>query len=627
MRLSAAILGGVVSLLWAVYLVQPPGPAGTNLDQSWRLGITLAARDHLQFGRDIVFTFGPLGYVLSGVPEPALAMTSLLVSLVVAIIVAGSLVFSVSGRAGLLQRAIYVVALLALSTLLSFDYIAVAGAVALLTRAARFPRLAVLTGTTIGILALFGLLSKYTLGVDVLAAAVAAWAVDAVRGPSRRRRSAIVAAACAAAIVAVGLGATLGFSPSAMAQYVRGAAEISSGYSAAMAVSGPVWQVVLAIAVALAIVVVGFIAWRQGKPTLLAIAAVTLFLAWKHGFVRQDGHIAAYFGTAAAIAAIIAPAVRGAKASIAAVATAVFAFGVYLTIFVQVNGDLPPVFSLERLQRDIAYASAPVEVQAELKALEPTTLAADRLPDPLLAQVRDSSVDVLPTEVALIEANGLRWNPLPVFQAYSAYTPALDDLNRKALIAHGAASIFLEYAAIDERLPFGEMPATTDELVCRYRAASTTWNQVGPRAYLLLRRLPGAFCDASPAGVATDVAIGTPIVVPPPKTAREFVVASFALKPTFFTKFRTAVWRAPKVSLEVTYADATVRRFRLVAETLADGVIVSPSPNSYPDAAAFLAGLPHSQVRTIAVIARPGAYVLDHVTFTRMDRKVRAAGK
>ncbi len=92
------------------------------------------------------------------------------------------------------------------------------------------------------------------------------------------------------------------------------------------------------------------------------------------------------------------------------------------------------------------------------------------------------------------------------------------------------------------------------------------------------------------------------------------------LRPAVLTKVQTVLWHAPRVSIHVEFTDGTVRDWRVVPETVADGVIVSPAPRTDAEAAAFFSGRPLPIVRSVMVFARPGAYVLDGVTFTRVRR-------
>jgi hypothetical protein len=619
-RIAGLLTGLTLAGVWVLYNVQPPAPAGTDIDPSWRAGLTMAAREHLQFGHDIVFTYGPLGYVLTAIADPALAATSVAMTVVMALVATAGVWMALRGRSAPVPRLALIAAMVLVGTLLSFDYVVLVGIVALLSRASRFPRFAAVTGTAIGIAGLFGALSKYTLGLDVFAAAGAVWLVDIIRGPARRRRATALAVGFASAIALLGLAATFHFSPSAIVDYVRSAAEISAGYSQAMAVSGDGREIALAIVVAVLVLAIGVMAWREGKPTIAPMAATVLFLAWKHGFVRQDAHVILYFGTAAAVAAVVGLTVRRPLAVTLGLGTTVVAAAAFLFADARAFGALPPLFSTVRLVSNAHYVTTPVETQRRLAAAARAQLAPDQLPPDLLARIRGSTVDALPSETAIIAANSLRWAPLPVFQLYSAYTPALDHLNSNALDAHGADYILYEYTAIDNRLRFGDAPATIEDLVCRYRPIARMARNIGPRTYVLLRRIAGAGCYAEPAGSLRDVAIGKPIDVPAARSPAEFVIASFALRPTLLASLRTALWHGAAAYLDTTYADGSVRRWRLVAATLGDGVIMSAAPRDPAEAAAFFAGDALPQVRSVTLVAHEGAYVLDGVTFTRIRR-------
>jgi hypothetical protein len=66
---SALIFGIVWRLLIFVAFVMltfPPcfGGMGTGLDASWQLGLNEASSRHMIYGRDLIFTYGPLGFVI-----------------------------------------------------------------------------------------------------------------------------------------------------------------------------------------------------------------------------------------------------------------------------------------------------------------------------------------------------------------------------------------------------------------------------------------------------------------------------------------------------------------------------------------------------------------------------------
>ncbi|HEX3463921.1 MAG TPA: hypothetical protein VHS78_07740 [Candidatus Elarobacter sp.] len=619
LRIVPAVLGVLAALVWGLTLIRPPAGTAAGLDQSWRVALTLAAEQHLRFGEQILFTFGPLGYALQGLPDPGLAVATALVQGVLAVATVAGVVTLLGGRGGFAAKVAFVLAALALSSAVAIDDVAAVGALALVARAARFPRTALAAGVAVGAIALIGLLSKYTLGIDALAAASAAWAVDAVRGPRRRRRVALLAAAGCWTVTALGLVVAFGFSPRALGAYVGGAAEISAGFSGAMGLAGPSAQITVALIVAAAIVVVCAVLARQGGAGVAAAAAVLLFLVWKHGFVRQDGHVIYYFATAPAIAAILAIAVRKMPARALALATTALALGALAWVWPQVWNTPPRLLDAARVTAGFAFLRNPVATEAAARAAVGAALAPDLLSPELAARLRPGGTDVLPWETAIVEANGLRWSPLPVFQTYSAYTPALDALDRNALAAHGAEHVLYRYVAIDGRAPFGDAPATIAALACRYWPEAPRVTTAANEPYLLLRRDPGGFCLESAAG-SVPAQLNAPITVPPAGSPSSFITASVVVHPSLGTRAATALWRPAQLDVVVRFDDGTERRYRTVPATLGDGMIVSASPRDDDEVARFFEGEAVHAVRTITFVARPGTYVLERVAFRHLLR-------
>ena len=129
------------------------------------------------------------------------------------------------------------------------------------------------------------------------------------------------------------------------------------------------------------------------------------------------------------------------------------------------------------------------------------------------------TVDVQPWEAALAYAYPeVRWRPQPVFQAYSAYTPSLDEANARLLGGDLAPERILWLApppatlSIDGRDPWFDAPTAKIEMLCRYMplASASTWQILG--------RVPDRCAAAVPAGTVTASAgdeISVPANLPP----------------------------------------------------------------------------------------------------------------
>ena len=57
---TALLLG----FIFMIVVPSTPSPAGIGLDSSWVFGLNMGHFDRMIFGRDIIFTYGPLGYLV-----------------------------------------------------------------------------------------------------------------------------------------------------------------------------------------------------------------------------------------------------------------------------------------------------------------------------------------------------------------------------------------------------------------------------------------------------------------------------------------------------------------------------------------------------------------------------------
>ena len=106
------------------------------------------------------------------------------------------------------------------------------------------------------------------------------------------------------------------------------------------------------------------------------------------------------------------------------------------------------------------------------------------VPPRLLSLLRGKTVHVDPFETAAIAAYGLRWRPLPVVQAYSAYTSTLDDHNAAFLGSPEAPQRVLRQNTdlqINDRSRELEAPAEFRALICNYEqlGSSKEWQVSG----------------------------------------------------------------------------------------------------------------------------------------------------
>ena len=444
MRAWLLAVGAVLTVLtWHVASVVPHA----GMDNSWQIGLTEAASHGLDFGRDVVFTYGPLGFL--SVPLLGIGHAGW-IALAFAIAAQLALAVLVVARATRLYGVVLgvVVAFLALGlTLMVSDIVAVLGlfgAVWLLER--DDPNVTPWLVPAAGFAAAFELLVKLNGGV--LCLVLFALAVWRIRGWISEL---VLAASFAVSLVVLWL--LTRNSLGALPDWLRESRHVVGSYTDAMASSqsGHTTETVLAgllVAAGVALVAVQARGMARGRAVALGLAAAAFTYAYlKEGFVRHDFHALQFFG-AFALAAL-AFRWRGRLRWAAVVLVVGCVAGAAL------RGD-PYVRH---------YAAIFDGSRADARA-------ALGVPASMVRQLRGHSVDSVPYETSALWAYDLRWGQEPLLQWYLAYDEQLDAFNA-ARVRADRVLVQRTPGSDSEVLAF-QAPATYLALICRYRELSAT---------------------------------------------------------------------------------------------------------------------------------------------------------
>jgi hypothetical protein len=542
-----------------------------GVDSSWQAGLELAQQHGLQFGRDIDFTYGPLGF-LTTTPLFVVwtGLAALAFALLLQVLLCRTLLHVMRDLPALGAVALaYVIAMVIPPGALAEVGLTIVLALTLAILAdaeARAPRWLPVAGG--GAAALLLLIKPDT---GVLALALTAVAV----GVSAPRRGRKLAELCGSFVVSFGvLWLATGNAAGDVVPWLHASVQFVSGYTAGMAYedSGRHHELVQA---GLLLVVMAALVWRvaAGAPrsrqvALALVWAIGAFAMLKEGFVRHDSHSADFFFATAVTAAALA---RGEITRVAAGVTAVIAsiwtlaaFGVQSSALFQYSG---------RIDGNVAEARLLVNGKARNELL--STARAEmignlRMPPSVLRDLRSHTVDVEGTEQGAVWTLGLRWRPEPVFQSYAALTPALDRINADFLVSQRAPERVLRLyplIGVDGRDSAFDTPNAFLALVCNYRETyangalevlAHATNRCGTA-----RRLGGV-----------NVAAGESVRVPH-GGPRELVYARIDIPQTLSDRLRELAWKPAHIPAIV--LDGT--RYRLLAAN-ASGPLLMRMPAS-----------------------------------------------
>jgi hypothetical protein len=194
-----------------------------------------------------------------------------------------------------------------------------------------------------------------------------------------------------------------------------------------------------------------------------------------------------------------------------------------------------------------------------------------RLPEAVRQRVGKNSLDIFPSNILIAKANDVTWNPRPIFQSYSAYTPYLDQVNATHIEKSGPAMAIVQWGSIDDRLPFAEEPLTWKTLLNYYDLEYQT-----PELLLVRRRLRPKFTTASAEGnleANWNESVRLPATAP-----GEFIVMKVRIMPNVAGKLSNLLFRPATIQAALAFDGHSVEG-RVIRTNLGSGLIVSPFPS------------------------------------------------
>ncbi len=582
-----------------------------HLDSSWVTVLWHAHEQGLAFGKDIVFTYGPLGYVTVGTaPDGPWASTFWLV--------AGLTFLAIAPVAMLLRRRPWPIAaglavlLLALPWFATgLDTLVPAGLFAwglLAITAEDDPR-----WSWVGLVALVGLggLMKFTWLVAGLATLLAVAGDLALR---RRFRTAAVLLLGGLAVFLAGW-LVAGQSFADLPGFFARSWQIAVGYSRAMGMPGPrdvLWLEIISIGLVLWTAAVAArqatlpagdrLAARRGL--LFAWLLALTFLAWKHGVVRAaegDIHgtmLAAWAVVAAfSLAAIPPPQATGARFGLVrACGVALLAIAVvYRLGFGPLETNL--VTSPNRLIDHARMLAGVDPRQAEAVAACPAKATELALPA-TRAMVGGASLDIFGHLQDYAIANEFAYAPRPVFQSYSAYNRGLQELNERFYLGEkGPQFALLALQSIDGRFPPLEDAACLRAILWNYSLVG----REGPFLVLERQSAKPATLEVIAEGMAR---VGERVAVKGRDSDDLWLEIDLSL--SLRGRLESLLLRPPPCGIRV-WSDAAGdegRAFNAPAAMLAAGFIASPLLEGPADVAAALTSGSTRRLRAFAVDAK-----------------------
>jgi hypothetical protein len=579
-RVPVPLWGGlIVALLgWRIGM----NPPGVGLDPSWNAGLAMGVEQALHWGKDIVFTYGPLGFLQTQlVWFTGQTVLSFLYSGLVYVVFCVGLVWALR-RLPLVLACVAAFACVTVLPLLEMSLLSAVFACFWLLEegAERTPRQLdafVVAGATFAAPA-----ALIKLSTGPLVALVLLIALIGARAGARRVVAYLVLLAAELLVLWWATGQSLGDVPA----FVSHTIEISSGYSSAMLRSTDVaaWKVAAASAAAMALTVALVLAawrapWRddRGRRAGTVVVALAAFAIYKEGIVRVDaGHLTVLFANATVLWVAVG---FGAGRSwwVPAIAVLVFA----LSLPLRPAGTAENLDFVANLRFAVDQARSLVSPGRRAEAMESGRQGMQgtyALGPGALRALRGHSVAVEPWEIAAAWAYDLDWRPLPIFQNYSAYTPKLDRLNAEEvedpggperLLRENQLMVDAEFptADLDDRFGGWDPPEQARAVLCNF---TPLWED---ERWQVLGRV-GDRCSGEREIGSVSAVAGEAVDVPTPGPGEVVFARIHGAGVSGLERIQAFLFHAASRHAVVN-GEA---RYRLVPETAGDGLLLRAAP-------------------------------------------------
>jgi len=385
--------------------------------------------------------------------------------------------------------------------------------------------------------------------------------------------------------------------------YVRSARELTAGYSLSMSLADEplyVWLTLATGAIYLLVLIASAVKNRSTAQYVLLFAGC-FAVAMKHGLVRADmWHLDAALCAAMPMFSLM---LLFGKMKWETVLKRWKIYGAacgFALIALCVAPDARGFVREGRAYLQAVYAPNWNRFSSISRVADKITnplLGSDPLPRPFLEAIGTNTTAFYPLELSLAAFNDVQFRPMPVLQAYTAYTPYLDGWNADFFSEDMTAPAFivLSLRAVDGRWPLIESPLAWNAIRENYE-----FFLMDP-PFLLLRRktVPGkneyTMLSAGECGTMQEITL-------PEAKGRVFITAEMELN--LRGRIARLFYQVPAVNLKAAFTSGLVVDGRCIPENLRSKTLISflPLPFELEETAAFLrSGHEPDRVKQIAL--------------------------
>lgn len=613
-------------------------PMETGADPSWWYAINYIPNSNYLFGQDVVFTYGPLGYLLQTLDIGQNLVISNTFWIVLYVLFYAFLIYLLFKRKQFLPLSLFIIvyilslAMLNASFVKSYSMFQQPYLLLLLIGMSLY--VCVLDDDRIyhipvfisGVLAGLSLFMKLNLGLSALGMLIVFSLFFLLK--SRRKNwpwLLTVWSGCLISVIAVFLVYFKNY-PN-LIQWIRASIEIINGYGAAMTygtVQVPLLVIALLVLVFYIVATVFLIKRRSNYSYLSLLFFIPVVLAFKESFVRQDlGHLLTFFVFLPLVMSLFFLFMNSKKTLkwLASIFVLTLVLVVIIPYVVHPYRYVDNDFSRAATFIDGNFGWTNIssqinltEKRAQIASQSQQNLENDRLPSQWVSIIGNDTVDVVPTEICYIPANNLNWSPEPILQTYQEYTSYLDSWCASHFSGNTSPRyLIVEFADIDGRHPFFSVPATWRNIILNYEVLD--FDQASKRLLLKAKSINNE-SDILININETRSKIGQWVDVP---SSDKLLFAKIDMQVNFAGKITGTLYLIPPVNIDLVYHSGLSASWRIIPDTLENGALINFLPSNTKELNQLISGNASDRVESFRIYGPGADYYASDINITWME--------
>lgn len=478
-------------------LVVPHAVTRLQLDSSWQAALSYLHDHHFRFGNQVLYTYGPLGYMMAGLYYGSHFKPLFIGHIIFAIFFALVSTLLVSKIHSKRLYGGLIITLFLFSPDLP-DRVAVLDMIGILS--VTFAALicfedshSLIRIILAGVVLSFMSLVKFTfLGLSCWSLICVLWFLLAKREYDRLLW---LTASYASGLLTFWVFVA-GQSLTDLPAFIRGSSEVARGYSEAMTLSAPSLLMTAGGFAAIALLGMLMIYFRtmnaQARWPVTLLLSGTAAFAWTQGFTRGDSSHLLVIPLVFPVLGVLISALmaRTAKPGIACVLLLGVIVGdsCFILKLISMDQQFETLGSVTKacdlLRQRLRLLARPDEATRSLDSQIAAARSTWTLPN-LKAIVQSGTVDVFGDDVDISLFNDLNYHPRPTLQSFAAYTASLQKLNETFAAGGNAPDFYLvQSSTIDQRLPLETDGPTLLAILANYKPIAEE------KGFLLFKKSP-----------------------------------------------------------------------------------------------------------------------------------------